>query len=244
MRASRVRRTATLVALTGAAVLAAAVPASAHVTVSSDDTTRGAGDAILTFRVPNELDTATTSSVTLTFPTANPLASVKPAPKTGWTVTTVPVTFPTPITTDDGTITTGVGSVTYTAAPPNKGIPLNEFDTFQVLVGPLPDVASLAFPVVQTYSDGNKVSWIQPTIAGQPAPDHPAPVLALTTAGAGGGGAGGGGSAAAGVSAAPLSGYAKKSSADDAKKLAIVGVALGALGLVVGAAGFVVRRRR
>jgi hypothetical protein len=36
---------------------------------------------------------------------------------------------------------------------------------------------------LQTYSDGTIVRWIDDTAAGQPEPEHPAPVLTLTAAG-------------------------------------------------------------
>ena len=144
------------------AVLALAAPASAHVTVAADDSTRAADDAILTFRVPNEEDKAVTVKVDIKFPTKNPIASVKPAPKPGWTITTKTVKFNPPIKTDDGTITDGVGEVIYTATSPANGIPVGGFEAFQILVGPLPDAATVAFPTVQTYSSGKVVRWIEP----------------------------------------------------------------------------------
>jgi len=163
-------------------VVAVPTPAFAHVTVVSDDATRRADDAILTFRVPNEEDAATTTKIQIRFPTKAPLASVRPAPVPGWTTTTTPVTFDPPVVTDDGTITTGVGSVTYTADKGNPGIPVGGFEAFQVLVGPLPDTPALAFPTVQTYSNGTVVAWIQPVIDPSAPPDNPTPLLHLTPA--------------------------------------------------------------
>ena len=47
----------------------------------------------------------------------------------------------------------------------------------------LPDnVDSIAFPTIQSYDNGQDVSWIDPVIQGQPEPDHPTPVLQLTAA--------------------------------------------------------------
>jgi uncharacterized protein YcnI len=166
----------------GAAVLALSSPALAHVTVSSDTTHRKADDAVLTFRVPNEEDHATTVKVQITFPTRTPLASVAPAPVPGWSFRTTPTTFNPPIKTDDGTITTGVGSVTYVADKGAAGIPVGGFQAFAILVGPLPDVADLAFPAVQTYSDGTTVRWIEPVTDPENPPEHPAPVLTLAAA--------------------------------------------------------------
>ena len=40
--------------------------------------------------------------------------------------------------------------------------------------------SSLEFKAIQTYSDGTSVSWIEDTVKGAPAPEHPAPILKLT----------------------------------------------------------------
>ena len=179
-RARRGARRAALVSgAAGLIVVLVALPASAHVTVSADDTTQGADDAILTFRVPNEQDAAVTTKIDIKFPTTNPIASVMPAPKPGWTVTTKTVKFATPIKTDDGTLTEGVGEVIYTANGNANGIPVGGFEAFQILVGPLPDAGSVAFPTVQTYSNGKTSSWVEPVTdpansTGQPRPRaHP-----------------------------------------------------------------------
>ena len=148
------RRFGAAAAAATVALIALAGSASAHVTVSADDSTKSAPDSILTFRVPNEQEAATTTKVAIKFPTQDPIASVMPAAVPGWVVTTTPVKFNPPIKTDDGTITDGVGQVVYTAAPGNKGIPIGGFAAFQILVGPLPDTDQVAFPVIQTYSNG------------------------------------------------------------------------------------------
>lgn len=224
-------RLALVGAVTGTAVLALALPASAHVTVNADDARRGAADAVLTFRVPNEKDNAATTKVVVTLPTRDPIASVSPVPLPGWSVASTSVTFAKPITTDDGTITTGVGTVTWTAT--GAGIPVGQAGLFQLLVGPLPDTATVAFPTKQTYSDGSVVSWVEPTLPGQPEPDHPAPVLQLTTASA----------PAATSSAAPSVSASSKTTGKDssARALGIAGIALGAL--AIASAGLLARRR-
>jgi uncharacterized protein YcnI len=235
-----------MVVATGLGVLAAvavATPASAHVTVGADDAQQGATDSVLTFRVPNEEATATTVKVTISFPTKTPLPSVLPAPKPGWTIATTKTKFDPPITTDDGTITDGISQVVYTAKTPADGIPVGGFDTFQVLVGPLPaKAASLAFPTLQTYSDGKTVSWIQPIIDPANEPDSPAPTLQLLAAGQASS------PAAASVSASPAAGAPAAAGAptagqvDTARNLGITGIVVGALGLLAG--GFGVLRGR
>lgn len=156
------RRAGAAAAVCAIGLLALTGPASAHVTVAADDSTKGADDAILTFRVPNEQDAATTTKLDIKFPVKDPIASVKPASIPGWVVTTTTVNFNPPIKTDDGTITQGAGEVSYSAAPGNKGIPVGGFGTFQILVGPLPDTNQVVFSAIQTYSNGQVAAWIQP----------------------------------------------------------------------------------
>ena len=219
-------RLATVAALVGTGVLALAVPAAAHVTVSTDDARRGAADALITVRVSNEEDQATTTKVVVTLPAATPIASVSPVPLAGWTVSTTPVTFAKPITTDDGTLTTGVGTVTWTAT--GGGIPVGQAGAFQLLVGPLPDAPSVAFLTRQTYSDGKVVQWVEPTLPGQAEPEHPAPVLTLA--------AGGAPSTPASTTPTVAATSTAKAKDSSARTLGIVGIVVGVAGLLVGAA--------
>jgi uncharacterized protein YcnI len=238
-------RTAAALFVVAVAAVAVAAPASAHVTVGADDAHQGADDSILTFRVPNEEAAANTVKVTISFPTKTPLPSVLPAPKQGWTLATTKTTFNPPITTDDGTITDGTTQVVYTAKSTADGIPVGDFDTFQILVGPLPPKAtSLAFPTMQTYSDGKTVSWIQPITDPANEPDNPAPTLDLIPAAA----AAGAGSASTVAAPAPAAsasstGSATTSDVDTARSLAIVGIVLGVLGLLTGGVATVRSRR-
>jgi periplasmic copper chaperone A len=234
---------------TAVALLGLAVPAGAHVTVVADDATKAADDATLTFRVPNERDDAVTMRLDIKFPTKNPIASVKPEPKTGWTVTMKSVTFNPPIKTDDGNITSGVGEVVYTATSKAFGIPVNQADAFHLLVGPLPDTDSVAFPTVQTYSNGKVVSWVEPVTDPANPPENPAPVLALVAATASetspsASSTPGSPPSVAATPAPGLPAYATTSQSDTARNLGIVGIVLGALGLLAGAFGIIRGRRR
>jgi len=236
------RRAAALVTLTAATTLLLAGPASAHITVGTDDAHQGAADTLLTFRVPTEEDGASTVKLTISFPRATPIASVKPGPKPGWTIATTVSRFDTPITTDDGTVTEGVTQVVYTASSPAAGIPSGQFDTFQLLVGPLPaTAASLSFPTVQAYSNGKTVSWVQPVTDPAHEPDNPAPSLRLLPA------------APASPSAAPAAAMTSPSSAPSAastssdgggRTLAIVALVVAVLGVLSGAGGIALARRR
>lgn len=155
--------------------------ASAHVAVTSADATQG-GEGKVTFRVPDESDTASTVTVKIQLPVRTPIASVSVQPVPGWTVKPTRVALNPPVTTDDGDTITERVSVVEFDAPPGGGIAPGQFQEFSLSVGPLPKVGSLAFPVVQTYSDGKEVAWIEPTVEGAPEPAHPAPVLALGAA--------------------------------------------------------------
>jgi uncharacterized protein YcnI len=174
----------TAVGMAATAVLATVVlsasAAWAHVVVQPPSLPKGASDAIFSFSTPNE--TTNGSNVTgleVDFPTNTPLLSALAQTKAGWDATVVTAKLPKPVTTDDGTISEAVSKITWTATA--GGIPPNQFDLFTVSAGQLPSNAgSLEFKVIQTYSDGTSVSWIEDTVKGAPAPEHPAPILKLT----------------------------------------------------------------
>jgi hypothetical protein len=86
-----------------------------------------------------------------------------------------------PVTTDDGLITEAVSKVTWTAT--GAGVAQDEFGLFTLLVGTVPSATSkLVFKTLQTYGDGEVVSWIEPIVKGTPEPEHPTPILKLTGA--------------------------------------------------------------
>jgi uncharacterized protein len=163
------------------AVFALAAPASAHVTVTAPGATEGGSDQLITFRVPNESAKATTTQVQVSFPTDTPIASVLPQPVAGWTITTTTTKLAKAITTDDGEVTEAVSLVTWKAKTPADGIPVGQFQQFDVIAGQLPKTPTLTFPAIQTYSDGTVTKWIETPAPGSTAePDHPAPVLTLS----------------------------------------------------------------
>lgn len=166
-----------LTALT--ALAAAAGVASAHVTVSSQDAAPG-GYGKLTFRVPNESDTASTVRIRIQVPTDTPLASVSTLPVPGWTANVTSAPLDPPATDGHGGDITEAVSVVEFTADAGGGVGPGQFQEFAVSGGPFPDADSLTFPVVQTYSDGSESAWIEPTVEGQPEPESPAPVLSLT----------------------------------------------------------------
>ncbi len=223
-----IRRTAAaatlLLTVAGAVVVLTALPASAHVTISGTGTQ--GGFSTFAFKVPNEEAGADTIQVEVQLPTDHPLASVSVQPVPGWTATVQKTKLATPIETDDGEVTEAVSTITWTGGQIKPG----EFQQFPVSAGPLPDVDSLEFKAVQTYSNGDVVRWIDATPASGEEPEHPAPTLQLTAAS----GARGATADVKKVTVAQLpAGIATTSDVDSARTIGIIGVAVGALGLVV-----------
>jgi uncharacterized protein YcnI len=164
-----------------AAVLLAASPASAHVTVNPSNATQG-GYTKLTFRVPNEKDNATTTTVEVNLPQDTPIASVSVKPVPGWTAAATKSKLDKPIKSDDGEITEAVTKIVWTANSPDTAIQVGQFQEFDVSVGPLPEVDKIVFKALQTYSDGDVVRWIEEPAADGKEPDHPAPTVKLAKA--------------------------------------------------------------
>lgn len=164
-----------------ALLVAIAAPAFAHVKVSGIDATQG-GYGVLTFRVPSESATASTTALTVHFPSTSPISSADTQPKRGWTATVITKHLKHPIKTEDGTIDTYVSAVKWKAKSASAAIPPGEFDMFNLSVGPLPDASALMLPSTQRYSDGTVVRWNEKAASGGVEPAHPAPVLHLAPA--------------------------------------------------------------
>jgi uncharacterized protein YcnI len=211
----------------GAAVLAvglAAAPALAHVSVDSPGATQG-GFAVVTFRVPTESETASTTGLKVQFPADQPLAFVSVKPRSGWSYTVRTSKLATPIASDDGEVTEAVSVIDWKATA-GGGIEPGQFDEFQVSAGPLPKVAAMTFKVIQTYSDGKQVAWIEES-AGETEPRYPAPTLKLAAA-----------APAATAPTAPSVGATPAATTDAASKGSVTGAyVLGGLGLLAGLAG-------
>src|SRR6266487_618067 len=158
------------------AMLALAAPASAHVTISALGATRGGSDAVITFRVPTESDTASTTGLQVQLPTDTPIAGVLVRPIPGWTHTQKTVKLAKPISTDDGDVTEAVGEIDWTANA--GGVKPGEFGEFVVMAGQLPDAPRITFRAVQIYSDGSRTSWTEVPAPGSTAERNiPAPSL-------------------------------------------------------------------
>jgi periplasmic copper chaperone A len=174
------QRSVVLVLATLTALAALAGVASAHVTVSSPDAAPG-GFGKLVFRVPNESDTASTTSLRIQIPQEAAMASLSVQPVAGWTATLTESDLEEPLDNHGREISTYVSVVEFRAED-GGGIRPGEFQEFALSGGPFPDLEMVSFPTVQTYSDGSESAWIEPTVDGEE-PEHPAPTLTLTTSG-------------------------------------------------------------
>jgi uncharacterized protein len=244
-RTSRLRaRAATVAALAGAAVVLAAVPAFAHVTVQPATAAKG-GYTTVAFKVPNEQDNASTIKLEVNLPTDHPIASVSIQPVPGWTAQVTQSKLATPIKTDDGTIDQAVTKITWSGGKIAPG----QFQQFPVSFGPLPsDTDSLAFKALQTYDNGDVVRWIEIPQAGQAEPQNPAPTLKLTAAADDGAASAATGTPAPAPAAdsgagkaAPQAAASGSGSDDTARGLGIAGIVVGAAGIGFGV--FAGRRR-
>ncbi len=178
-RRRRTRRTGLVAVGALSAVVISAAVASAHVVVTPSSTAPGT-EAEMTFRVPNEEPTASTVKVVITLPTDHPLAEVEVKPMPGWRIAVVEAKLATPIVDEGTTITTAPHTVSWTATSKASWIGPEQFQDFSISAGPLPASGAVTFAAQQFYSDGSVVNWDQPTVPGQPEPEHPAPSFTVT----------------------------------------------------------------
>jgi len=207
-------------------LLALAVPlaASAHVTIDPGQAVAGSY-TVVTVKVPNESDTATTNRVEVALPTDTPFTSVRYVPVAGWTAELVRTALPEAVTVGDATVTEAVTSVIWTADAGSE-IGAGQLQLFPLSLGPVPDTGSVTLPADQGYTDGSVVSWNE---EGDDS-EHPAPVLYINDA-----------------PAADHHGAAVEASADEAAAAApdaassddVLARILGIGGLIVGAVGIV-----
>jgi uncharacterized protein YcnI len=168
-----VKKTTIAVAATLGAgmLLAVGTPLMASAHVSLDENTAEAGAyTLLTFKVPNESETAKTEKIELHIPTDTPFASVSYVPTPGWDTELVTETLAAPVTVGESEITDAVTSVVWTPQESDGGIADGELQLFTISVGPVPDVDTVNLTVDQTYTDGTVVEW-------NGEGDEPAPVL-------------------------------------------------------------------
>lgn len=237
-------RAATVAAVASAVGLLTAGVASAHVTaqVYGAPAEQG-GYTAITMRVPNEDEKAGTDRLVVHINEEYALPRVRTKPLPGWTAEITKTKLDEPIKTDEGAeITEVVTSITWTA---KKGSEIKagetEYQEFSFSAGPLPEVDELVLPSDQHYTNGEVVKWEQD---GEEA-ERPAPVVALAPS-SGDHHGGGAKPAAHGESEAFHSELTVDQDAPvdtTARWLGGIGLAVGALGMGVGA-GAVLRSRK
>ncbi|GMA85835.1 hypothetical protein GCM10025868_10850 [Angustibacter aerolatus] len=230
-----------LAASLAAALAGVPLAAQAHVRVSPDSTTTGSYSE-LTFRVPTESATASTTKVSVTLPQDHPFLSVSVRPLDGWTSTITEAKPPTPVQQDGTTITKAARTVTWTAQPGHAVRP-GQYEKLSIVAGPLPAPGEVSLPATQTYSDGEVVRWDEPMEAGSAEPEHPAPEFTVTAADAPAtASASTASSAPAGSSGTPVTRAA--STSDPASRWLGGGALVAALAALVLAGGAFARSRR
>ncbi len=232
---------------TGAVMLFGSGVASAHVTakVIGEEAAQG-GYSKITFRVPNEEETAGTVKLEVQFPADTPLSGARTTPMPGWKAAVTMAKLDKPVEVNNADVTEAVSKVTWTANPGTRINP-GEFQEFELSVGPLPETDQLVMPATQTYDNKKVVAWDTPMTEGGEEPEHPAPAIALIPAEESGGHHGG--AAASGHDEAAEEGHdvehvaAESADDDTARWLGGAGLVVGALGLGVGV-GATLRARK
>jgi uncharacterized protein YcnI len=231
----RTAKPAAVLAVAASLMTIGAGAASAHVGVTPDSTSEN-GFSQLTFKVPNESQTAKTSKLTIILPAETPFTSVSVKPMDGWTVEVLEAELATPITVNGATITKAPASVVWTADEAHQ-ISQRQYQTFSISVGRLPHAGTtVLLPAAQTYSDGTVVNWSEAAVAGQEKPEHPAPSF-VTTPPAGDYGA----EAAADLAAASAASSVSQDSGSAAAGW--TGLGAGLLGLAAGLTALAKTRR-
>jgi uncharacterized protein YcnI len=223
------RTSTTIAALAAVAALALPAAASAHVTMNPNASTAGAFTK-LDVRVPNEQSNASTVKLQLQFPDGFAFASYEP--RADWRVKVTRAKLAAPVQTDDGPITEGVKTITWTGSGSGLGrIGPDQFMDFPLSVQ-IPENAAgktLQFKAIQTYSNGDVVRWI-----GAADSEHPAPHVTVTAAAAG--------SSGSAVPAAPAA-PARPADGGGSDTIGVIALIVGGIGLVAAAAALVITRR-
>jgi len=154
------QRIGVVVAGAALALGALASPAWAHVQVEADPGSPGAADATLKIMAAGESGTAGTNKLEVVADPAIPADQVTLVTgPSGWTLTPG-----------------AAGGFTLAGPALAKGDDAN----LSVKIKQLPNAPQVTFKVVQTYSDGEVVRWIELTGADGKEPDNPAPIVKLT----------------------------------------------------------------
>jgi periplasmic copper chaperone A len=174
---SRTRRTLALLVGSGALLVAPTV-AQAHISIHPNTIPAGAF-ATLDVRVPGEQEGAYVKKVDTLFPQGFTGVDYENVP--GWSTKVIEVKLATPIKEDGETIDTEVSQIVWTWTGPLGKVNNGQFVQFPLSVAIPANAAgkALEFRTVQTYSNGQVVHWIEPSLSGE----HPSPRINVTAKG-------------------------------------------------------------
>jgi uncharacterized protein YcnI len=236
MRARRTRaEKVTLLLIAGALI----VPASAQAHISLHPNTIPAGAfATLDVRVPGEQEGSYVRKIDMLFPPG--FTGVDYENVAGWSTKVIETKLAIPIKEDGETIDTEVSQIVWTWTGPLGKVNNGQFIQFPLSLA-IPDNATgkaLEFRTVQTYSNGQVVHWISPSLEAE----HPSPRINVTAkggviqdiAGDEAGPQAGQSTPSSSTPVASAPAVMKSSSKGASKGLAIVALILGALGLLAG----------
>jgi uncharacterized protein YcnI len=224
-------------------------PASAQAHISLHPNTIPAGAfATLDVRVPGEQEGAYVRKVDVLFPQGFTGVDYENVP--GWSAKVIETKLATPIEEGGETIDTEVSQIVWTWTGPLGKVYNGQFIQFPLSLA-IPGNAAgkaLEFRTVQTYSNGQVVHWISPSLTAE----HPSPRINVTAKGGviedvAGDEAGpeAGQTAASPSTSAPAAPAAKSTSGGGASKgLGIAALILGVLGLLAGLSALATRRSR
>jgi uncharacterized protein len=164
----------------------------------------------------------------------------------GWSTNVIETKLATPIKEDGETIDTEVSQIVWSWVGPLDQVNNGQFIQFPLSLA-IPENATgkaLEFRTVQTYSNGQVVHWIEPSLTAE----HPSPRINVTAKGGviediAGDEAGPSAGQTAGPSAPASPAAVAKSSGGASKGLAITALIVGLLGLLAGVAGLTTATR-
>ncbi len=217
--------------------------AQAHISLHPNTIPAGAF-ATLDVRVPGEQEGAYVTKVAVLFPPGFTGVDYENVP--GWSTKVIETKLATPIKEDGETIDTEVSQIVWTWTGPLGKVNDNQFINFPLSLA-IPDSAAgqaLEFKTVQTYSNGQVVHWIDPSLTDE----HPSPRINVTAKGGviediAGDEAGPAAGQTAGQSPAASGTAAASTTSGASKGLGITALVLGALGLIVAVAALATARR-
>ena len=231
--------------LLAAGALAAPASAQAHISLHPNTIPAGAF-ATLDVRVPGEQEGAYVTKVDTLFPAGFTGVNYENVP--GWTAKVIETKLATPIQKDGETINTEVSQIVWTWTGPLGKVNNGQFINFPLSLA-IPENAAgqaLEFRTIQTYSNGQIVHWIDPSLTAE----HPAPRINVTAKGgviediAGHEAGPEAGQTAASQSTPAPTPAVVKSNSGASKGLGIAALILGALGLIAGLGALAASRRQ